>query len=485
MGVIEQKIWPVETGILDLSDEGGRNTVASLDDIVEVWREARKKLENTDQLKEFNQRLAREWAIETGVIEDVFHIDKGVTVNLIEQGISAALLEHGSVDRPVEYVISILRDHIEALDWIFDHFIVQQHPLSVGLIKELHALMTAHQTHVDARNALGQPVRVELLRGDWKKLPNNAERDNILYCYCPPEQVASEMERLVSIHLKHQDIKLPPELQAAWLHHRFTQIHPFQDGNGRVARALATLVFLRAELFPLVISRDFRGRYIETLELADGGNLAPLIEIMVVAQKKRFGRALNISEDLVRGPATVELAIQGLKDKFNPNRERDQEKKRQVFDHAGGLEKIAEREFEKIIKLLAPIQASCVHSNESNSHYYRGQIIEEARALGYYANFNFYCSWVRLLIQGETPGNLVLSFHSRGTDFAGVMVCAPIFEILHPSAENSSLERTLLPIHDQAFEFYYTEAREKLIARFRPWLVEVLTLAIDQYRRFV
>jgi len=23
----------------------------------------------------------------------------------------------------------------------------------------------------------------------------------------------------------------PPEIEAAWLHHRFTQIHPFQDGN--------------------------------------------------------------------------------------------------------------------------------------------------------------------------------------------------------------------------------------------------------------
>ena len=33
------------------------------------------------------------------------------------------------------------------------------------------------------------------------------------------------------------------EIEATWLHHRFTQIHPFQDGNGRVARALASLVF--------------------------------------------------------------------------------------------------------------------------------------------------------------------------------------------------------------------------------------------------
>ena len=43
-----------------------------------------------------------------------------------------------------------------------------------------------------------------------------------------------------------------PEVEAAWLHHRFGQIHPFQDGNGRVARALATMIFLRAGFVPLV-----------------------------------------------------------------------------------------------------------------------------------------------------------------------------------------------------------------------------------------
>ena len=56
---------------------------------------------------------------------------------------------------------------------------------------------------------------------------------------------------------------------AAWVRHRFTQIHPFQDGNGRVARLLATLVFSRAEWLPLVVRRDDRVRYLDALEAAD------------------------------------------------------------------------------------------------------------------------------------------------------------------------------------------------------------------------
>ena len=49
---------------------------------------------------------------------------------------------------------------------------------------------------------------------------------------------------------------VPVEVEAAWLHHRFTQIHPYQDGNGRVARALASLLFIKAGWFPVVVTRD-------------------------------------------------------------------------------------------------------------------------------------------------------------------------------------------------------------------------------------
>jgi Fic family protein len=47
--------------------------------------------------------------------------------------------------------------------------------------------------------------------------------------------VAAEMDKLVELHREHRAAGVAPEVESAWLHHRFTQIHPFQDGNGRVA----------------------------------------------------------------------------------------------------------------------------------------------------------------------------------------------------------------------------------------------------------
>jgi hypothetical protein len=45
----------------------------------------------------------------------------------------------------------------------------------------------------------------------------------------------------------------------------FVRIHPFFDGNGRVARLVANLPILRCGHPPIVISRQRRGEYIDLL----------------------------------------------------------------------------------------------------------------------------------------------------------------------------------------------------------------------------
>ena len=141
--------------------------------------------------------------------------------------------------------------------------------------------------------------------------PNYPVRDGVTYTYCPPEQVASEMDRLIELHREHVAQSVPTEVQAAWLHHRFTQIHPFQDGNGRVARALASLVLVKDGLFPLVVTRDDKVKYLDALEAADGGNLKPLIDLIARLQITQFRKASAISE-AVLAQDDVQAALKGL-----------------------------------------------------------------------------------------------------------------------------------------------------------------------------
>lgn len=283
-------IWPPETGILDLPEDWESLRVRSVADIQREWQARKAEIEGSEALAIFTEQLHREWSIETGLIENLYDIERGVTETLIEQGFQASLLEHGSTNKPPEYVIALLKDQQAALEGLFA-FVKQDRKLTVGYIKELHAAMTRSQEVTDAIDPQGNRVEVPLLRGDWKKHPNYPRRNGHVFRYCPPEQVATEMDRLVEMHGAHAEQGVPPEVEAAWLHHRFTQIHPFQDGNGRVARALASLVLIRAGLFPLVVPRDEKTTYLNMLESGDAGDLRPLCLFVARRQDAQFRKA--------------------------------------------------------------------------------------------------------------------------------------------------------------------------------------------------
>jgi Fic family protein len=243
-----QHIWNPDTGITGLGADPKTLSASEIPGIKAVWTDQKTRLKGTRQLSDFTEKLSREWAIETGVIENLYEIERGVTQTLIERGFQAELLSHGSTNRPREYVIQLLRDQKEALDGIFD-FVSSRRALSVSYIKELHAALLRSQVTTEGIDAHGRFVEIRLIKGPWKMQANYPLRDGVTYAYCAPEHVGSEMDRLVAIHAEHVTNKVPSEVQAAWLHHRFTQIHPFQDGNGRVARAIASLVLVKDGLF--------------------------------------------------------------------------------------------------------------------------------------------------------------------------------------------------------------------------------------------
>jgi hypothetical protein len=145
--------------------------------LAEIWKEQSQRLRDSDALRVFNEKLCREWAIETGVIEGLYSIDRGITQLLIEKGIEASLIPHGSTDRPVSDIVSILEAQKDTLDGIFD-FVAQRRPLSTFYIKELHQSLTRCQQAVDAVNSLGHKVKVPFIRGDWKTQPNSPPRQN-------------------------------------------------------------------------------------------------------------------------------------------------------------------------------------------------------------------------------------------------------------------------------------------------------------------
>jgi hypothetical protein len=70
-------------------------------------------------------------------------------------------------------------------------------------------------------------------------------------------------------------------LQTAYVHHAFTAIHPFADGNGRVARVLASVFALRAASVPFVVFDEQKPLYFAALESADEGRNANFVYFVV------------------------------------------------------------------------------------------------------------------------------------------------------------------------------------------------------------
>ena len=492
-GKTHQDIWNPETGITDIGPDPEDMSASEIPGIRAVWTEQREQLKETEQLSEFTEKLSREWAIETGVIENLYDIERGVTETLIAEGFKAELLEHGSTNKPREYVIQLLNDQKEALEGIFD-FVKGRRDLSTSYIKELHSTLLRNQEVTEAIDSQGHRTEVHIIKGDWKMQPNHPMRDGVEYRYCLPEHVGSEMDRLVEIHADHIKEKVSPEVQAAWLHHRFTQIHPFQDGNGRVARAITSIVLIKNGLFPLVVTRDDRSRYLDALEAADHNDLKPLIDLIARLQIIQFRKASALSEYILAGEGDVETALDGLDKTASMAAVKRRKLLEKVFDLAVGLEKSIESSLEGIKERVegslgkVANRAANVRIKRSDSdidHYYRHQIVWNAKErLGYFANTAEYRSWVALLMRwnGQRQARLVFTIHGIGRPFNGSLICAPFLEFKDIDDENES-RTALVPVTDEGFVFFYQEDQDRLLARFRPWRDNVVKVALEELGR--
>jgi len=279
-----------------------RVDTSRFDAVLPEWLEQREAfLRHPEQYGAFIERLKRRQAIETGVIEGLYDLSRGATETLIREGFIESYVGHADSTIPSGQLMDLLQNQFDALDWVFD-FIRSDRSLSVGYIKELHALTTRSQRTAEGVDMFGRHFPIPLLHGEFKQKPNNPGKDGMVFLYCPPEQVDSEMDNLIALF--HSDIKNAHMIvKAAWLHHVFVTVHPFQDGNGRVARLLASLVLIKENLFPFTLDRVNRKAYIDALETADGGDYQPLVNALMDDQIE------NMLQSIIYNTAAPELSI--------------------------------------------------------------------------------------------------------------------------------------------------------------------------------
>ncbi|HEX3528596.1 MAG TPA: Fic family protein [Thermoanaerobaculia bacterium] len=234
--------------------------------------EEMRKRATPEALRNSVEIAVRAAAMDTGAIEGLYTVDRGFTMTVATQ---AFAWEH-ALEEKGEAVRELFEAQLEAYELVMDA-VTRKLPISEAWIRALHEKVCARQQTYRVLTDQGYQEQV-LPKGSYKTQPNHVRlADGSFHPYAPVDQVPSEMYRLLEQIRRPAFESAHPVTQASYIHYAFVVIHPFADGNGRVARALASVFFFRAHSTPFLVFANQRMPYFDALHQADLGQAPPLL----------------------------------------------------------------------------------------------------------------------------------------------------------------------------------------------------------------
>lgn len=153
-------------------------------------------------------------------------------------------------------------NHLEALDYVYQLSKVKSHITIEHLLNMHQIVLKSIEKEFSGRYRPGQ---VRIIGANF--IPPNALK---------VPQLMEDLVRWAKKNAGHANIIE----YAATLHYRFVWIHPFIDGNGRVARLLMNLILIRAGYPPTIILNSDRKKYYNALNRADRGEFQAFFKII-------------------------------------------------------------------------------------------------------------------------------------------------------------------------------------------------------------
>ncbi len=232
-------------------------------------------IEEIDRLKEELDALRPLPPDVLGQIEQKLRIESNYHSNAVEGnsltlGETRSLILHGLTARgkPMRDHLDI-EGHDEAVKAMEDA-VRRNELLNEVFIRNLHKVLLREPYENDAITQDGQPIKRRIAIGEYKIQPNNMRTSTgEIYYFTPPDQVKPAMGDLIDWYRKQEDEGEHPIVIAATFHYRFTRIHPFDDGNGRMARLLMNMILIKHGYTVAVVPVEQRDQYIGMLEQAD------------------------------------------------------------------------------------------------------------------------------------------------------------------------------------------------------------------------
>ena len=161
-----------------------------------------------------------------------------------------------------------MKAHNVGLEWMKSMAQDKERMLSEVFIRELNRIILVRDFYKTSRDG---DYRYEIKVGAYKTRSNSVVTlSGEIFNYAPPEETSSLMGDLVKWYRREEKKgKLKVQEIAALFHYRFIRIHPFEDGNGRIARLLVNYILLRHGYPMIVIRTHDRDNYLDILHQCD------------------------------------------------------------------------------------------------------------------------------------------------------------------------------------------------------------------------
>ncbi len=224
-----------------------------------------------EQVGRAMQRLRIEWTYHSNAIEGN-SLTYGETRALLMEGVTAhgkPLKDHLDIERHRDVVL-----YIEA-------FVNSDESLRVDFVKEIHHRLMGDEYEIEVELPDGRRERRMRRGGDYKEHPNNVRTPTgEIHFYAPPVEVPGRMAELMEWLRGDEAAAMHPVARLAIFHHRFVEIHPFPDGNGRTSRVLMNILSMRDGYVPAVLRQERRSVYYGALAEAGSGDDEPIISFV-------------------------------------------------------------------------------------------------------------------------------------------------------------------------------------------------------------
>lgn len=149
--------------------------------------------------------------------------------------------------------------------------IESKEPLSQSFIRQLHQTLLREDYVVYRSMPDGSPTSYTIHAGRYKTRPNSViTRYGDRFDYASPEETPAMMSDLVDWYNEAETAgHLNPVELAALFHYRYIRIHPFEDGNGRIARLMVNYILARHGWPMIVIRHRDKAKYLDALHATD------------------------------------------------------------------------------------------------------------------------------------------------------------------------------------------------------------------------